>query len=286
MHSLITQYKSSLKNPFAEELIDLAIYRPLAFIFVKVTEPLPLTPNFVSLLAMVAGIGAGIAFAGGTSEAFALGALMFGLSNIFDCSDGMIARLKKNGTKTGRIVDGMVDYIASGAAYIGFAVGMTRAVRCNALHLPCNPWILMLAAIVSTILHSVSSDYYRNAFIRQERPGDTQEDEFIVFSDELARLKEEKGHGFDKLLISAYLKYLGIQKGKRFHGMPSPVAERNVVTPLQAVLWNLIGPSTHISFVILAAILNRPAVFFIFAIGAANVWMVGLFILQIIVKKI
>ena len=157
MPSFITQYKSSLKNPFAEELIDLALYRPLAFIFVKVTEPLPLTPNFVSLLAMVAGIGAGIAFASGTVAAFALGAFMFGLSNILDCSDGMIARLKKNGTKTGRIVDGMVDYIASGAAYIGFAVGMTRAIRCGNLHLPCSPWILMLAAIVSTILHSVSS---------------------------------------------------------------------------------------------------------------------------------
>ena len=81
MPSFITQYKSSLKNPFAEELIDLALYRPLAFIFVKVTEPLPLTPNFVSLLAMVAGIGAGIAFASGTVAAFALGAFMFGLSD-------------------------------------------------------------------------------------------------------------------------------------------------------------------------------------------------------------
>ena len=93
----------------------------------------------------------------------------------------MIARLKKNGTKTGRIVDGMVDYIASGAAYIGFAVGMTRAIRCGNLHLPCSPWILMLAAIVSTILHSVSSDYFRNDFIRQERPGGAQEDQFLLF---------------------------------------------------------------------------------------------------------
>jgi phosphatidylglycerophosphate synthase len=284
--SLIAQYKSSLKNPFAEELIDLAFFRPLAFLFVKVTEPLPLTPNFVSLLAMVVGIGAGIEMAGGTAAAFALGAILFGLSNIFDCSDGMIARLKKNGTKTGRIVDGMVDYIASGAVYIGFAIGMTRAVRYGALHLPFNPWILMLAAVASTILHSISSDYYRNAFIRQERPGGVDEDEFRLMADELARLKTEKGHIVDKLLISIYLRYLAIQKSKCSRVSPSPSSERRqAVTPLQAMLWNLIGPSTHITFVILAAATDRPAIFFIFAIGAANAWMVGLFFLQVIILK-
>ena len=284
--SFIAQYKSSLKNPFAEELIDLAFFRPLAFLFVKVTEPLPLTPNFVSLLAMVVGIGAGIALTGGTVGAFALGAILFGLSNILDCSDGMIARLKKNGTKTGRIVDGMVDYVASGAVYIGFAVGINRAVRYGALHLPFNPWVLMLAAVASTILHSISSDYYRHAFICQERSGSVAEDESRLFADELARLKTEKGHVFDKLLIFIYLRYLAIQKSKSSRVAPSPSSEhRKVVSPLQAVLWNLIGPSTHTTFVILAAAFDRPVIFFIFTIGAANTWMVGLFFLQMIILK-
>ena len=32
--SLITQYRKSLKNPYAEEEIDLVLYRPIAFLFV------------------------------------------------------------------------------------------------------------------------------------------------------------------------------------------------------------------------------------------------------------
>jgi hypothetical protein len=290
MPSLLAQYRSSLKNPFAEELIDLALYRPLAFLFVKATLPLPLTPNFVSLLAMIAGIGAGVALAGGTTGSFITGALLFGLSNILDCSDGMIARLKKNGTMTGRIVDGLVDYVAHGAVYLGFTIGMARAVASHGIVLPCNPWILMVAAGISTILHSISSDYYRNAFIRREkRGGDGDDEEFRLFSQELARLQSGKGHGLDKVLISIYLKYLGVQQRKKSNAAPQSVhpsvPEHKAVTPLQAVLWNLIGPSTHVTFIILAAVLYRPMVFFIFDIAAANVWMIGLFIIQAVVMS-
>ena len=290
MPSLFAQYKSSLKNPFAEELIDLAFYRPLAFLFVKSTLPLPLTPNFVSLLAMIAGIGAGVALSAGTAAGFITGAVLFGLSNILDCSDGMIARLKKNGTMTGRIVDGLVDYVAHGAVYLGFAIGMARAVASHGMELPCNPWILMIAAGISTILHSISSDYYRNAFIRREKRGGGGDDEELrLFSQELARLKSRKGHAVDKVLISIYLKYLGVQQRKKSTAAPSaeqPAAPMHkVVTPLQAVLWNLIGPSTHVSFIILAAVLCRPMIFFIFDIGAANIWMIGLFIIQSFVRN-
>ncbi len=294
MPSLLAQYRSSLKNPFAEELIDLALYRPLAFLFVKATLPLPLTPNFVSLLAMIAGIGAGIALAGGTTGSFITGALLFGLSNILDCSDGMIARLKKNGTMTGRIVDGLVDYVAHGAVYLGFTIGMARAVASHGMVLPCNPWILMVAAGISTILHSISSDYYRNAFIRREKRGGSGDDEeFRLFSQELARLQSGKGHGLDKVLISIYLKYLGVQQRKKSNAPPQPdhssdrpsAPEHKPVTPLQAILWNLIGPSTHVTFIILSAVLYRPMIFFIFDIGAANVWMIGLFVIQGMVKS-
>ena len=88
-HSMVAEFKNSLKNPCAEELIDLFFYRPLAFIFVKSTMALPLTPNRVSVLAMVAGIAAGISLAGGAGKHFLLGGLLFGLSNVLDCADGV-----------------------------------------------------------------------------------------------------------------------------------------------------------------------------------------------------
>ena len=95
------EFKQSLKNFWAEELIDLALFRPLAFLLVKILAPLPITPNQISLAAMICGIAGGCAFAGGSRRLFIIGGLLYGFSTILDCCDGMIARLKKNGPLRG-----------------------------------------------------------------------------------------------------------------------------------------------------------------------------------------
>lgn len=269
--SLYSEFKDSLKNPLCEELADMVLYRPIAFVFVKCILPLPLTPNQVSGLAMAAGIAAGWFLAGGSPLDFIIGGLLFGLSNVLDCADGMIARLKKNGTKTGRIVDGCVDYIASGAVYIGFGIGIAKTAD-----FPWNALALLALAIASTILHSIASDYYRNAFVRRcaGKTADS-DDERLIFSRELERLRREPGRLMEKTLIRIYLHYLSLQSRKP---VTSAAATRSVVSGTDAVLWNLIGPSTHITFFIIAALLNRPSVFFIFTIGAANLWMAALLI--------
>jgi hypothetical protein len=51
------------------------------------------------------------------------------------------------------------------------------------------------------------------------------------------------------------------------------------------VLWNFIGPSTHITFFIIAALLYQPLVFFAFTIGAANLWMAGLLLARALRRK-
>lgn len=283
--SLYSEYRNSLKNPYAEELIDLVFYRPLAFILVKLTLPLPFTPNFISFLAMIFGIMAGVAFSRGSAAAFLTGGLLFGLSNILDCMDGMVARLKKNGTKTGRIVDGMVDYIASIAVYTGLGIGLSQS-GCP-IHLPFNPWLLLIIAGISSILHSISSDKYRNAYILQQKAGGVhpEEDEFLQFGHELARLKKTGGHLVDKFLIMVYLRYLLIQKRKSGNQEAVPASETRLVTPISVVLWNLIGPSTRISAIILAALFYKPIVFFIFTIIMGNVWMLLLYGTEFLQKK-
>ncbi|MBN2188386.1 MAG: CDP-alcohol phosphatidyltransferase family protein [Chitinispirillaceae bacterium] len=264
--SLVSEFRNSLKNPLAEELVDLVFYRPLAFAFVKFTGRLLLTPNQVSFLAMAAGIAAGCFCASGRPQDLIAGGLLFGLSNVLDCADGMIARLKSNGTMTGRIVDGLVDYVASGAVYLGFGIGLAKTAD-----FPAWSLALLALAIASVVLHSIASDNCRNAYIRHST-GKTapDDDERLVFSEELARLQKLKGHLVDKTLVRIYLKYLSVQTGGN---RPSAAASAP-----QVVLWNLIGPSTHITFFIIAALLGRPSIFFAFTIGAANVWMVGLFL--------
>ena len=62
---------------------------------------------------MISGIAAGVSFSRGDYRYFILGGVFYGLANVLDCLDGMIARVKKNGTKTGRLIDGYVDYIVN-----------------------------------------------------------------------------------------------------------------------------------------------------------------------------
>src|SRR3954464_2680836 len=102
--SWLSEYKKSLKMVEVEEYFDLFFYRPLAFVLVKTVYRTSITPNQLTIVAIFIGITCAIIYAQGTAY-FALGALFFALYNIVDCSDGQLARIKKNGTHAGRIVD-------------------------------------------------------------------------------------------------------------------------------------------------------------------------------------
>jgi len=231
---------------------------------------------------MVAGISGGVVFAGGDRLSFLIGALCYGLANILDCCDGMIARLKKNGTMTGRIVDGCTDYIIGAAVYSGFAIGLSRAVHTYGMRLPCNSWILMILATISFAAHAVMSDKFRNAFLLRKRHLDqAPDDESEKFKEELKRLEGIKGSGIDKLLIRVYLRYIRLQSGyfKASHQKKESSGARPL-HPAMVVFWNLIGPSTHVLFLMLSAMLYSPMPFFIYVIGAANLWMIILIIIS------
>jgi hypothetical protein len=281
----LTDYLRSLKAPCAEELVDLAFFRPLGYLFVKAVLPLPVTPNQVSLAAMVFGIAAGLCLARGTPRSLAIGGLLYGLSNVLDCSDGMLARIKKNGTATGRMVDGVVDYVTGAAVFIGLGIGLTRAVHAETLSLPANAWALVAIAALSTALHAVFSDFFRNTYLDQRQSQSAGvESEREKYGAELTRLNAGKGHNVDKVLIRVYLGYLRLQAGRsqsRRNKTPSSMPQR-LIKPSTVVLWNLVGPSTHIFFFMVAAFLNRPMVFFGFVVIAANAWMLVLLLFRIL----
>jgi len=130
---LLQQYKASLKAIEAEETFDLIIYRPLAFLFVKATYGIDLTPNQVSVAAMFIGVLGGVLFGCGSYTCIAAGAACYFLSNVLDCADGQIARLKKNGSRIGRIVDGFIDYVVSISVFLGIAISLTAGVNAGVI---------------------------------------------------------------------------------------------------------------------------------------------------------
>jgi phosphatidylglycerophosphate synthase len=84
----------------------------------------PVTANQVTLASFVLALGAGICFAVGTYWAGLLGALLYYVSSVLDCSDGEVARMKFNDSAFGCWLETAADY----ASYLFVWAGLTAAV--------------------------------------------------------------------------------------------------------------------------------------------------------------
>ncbi|EGL82027.1 CDP-alcohol phosphatidyltransferase [Caldalkalibacillus thermarum TA2.A1] len=70
-----------------------------------------ITPNQLSITSFIIGLAAAFSFYIGSVTALIAGALLYHLSFIIDCMDGKIARLKKNGSMFGMVLDISLDHI-------------------------------------------------------------------------------------------------------------------------------------------------------------------------------
>lgn len=274
----VQEYKQSLKNLHAEEPLDVYFYRPLAFIIVKTFYSTPLTPNHYSLLALLSGIASGYNFLKGTSLGFKWGAFYFLLFAILDCCDGMVARLKKNGSEFGRLIDGAVDYTVNAIVYITLSLGLKKQSFPNEL---IQPWILVFIAGVSKAIHSISYDHYLTEYLSYEK-GDGG---FVVkeIEDLKSRLSDsEKSNDsfLRRLALKLYLGYSSIQAGNQGQALifdPKEYCERNLKS---LKMWSMIGPAVHILVFIVSCILNEPYLLFSYAVIFGNLWLVMMYIYQ------
>lgn len=255
-----------------EEYFDLFFYRPLAFILVKLIYRTNITPNQLTLVAIVFGVLAGFAFAHGTDAYCMYGAILFMLYNVFDCSDGMVARLKKNGTRVGRIIDGFADYIATGAVYIGLIIGHADH------HFSVFWWVLLLVfAAVSNIITCILIDYYRNRFLDYVlQRKSTFEEDMKDFRAEYEAVKKQEGRWFDKLILRIYLKYSAFQgkllakqgAGRQFQTTPEEYYRKNRTA---VRWWVMIGPTAQITVIMICSLIHRFDLFFWIIIGLFNI---------------
>ena len=275
--SWLNEYKSSLKNLHAEEPLDVYLYRPLAFIVVKTFYSFPITPNQYSLMALLSGIASGYNFIKGTSLGFKWGAFYFLIFAILDCCDGMVARLKKNGTEFGRLIDGIVDYLVNTIVYLTLAIGIKKQYSPDLF----QPWVLVIVAGVSKAVHSISYDHYLTEYLSYEK-GDGA---FVVreIEDLKNRLKVSEatnGSFIRRFALKLYLAYSGIQAGNQGRLLvfnSQKYCERN----LRALkMWSFIGPAVHILVFIISCILNEPYLLFTYTIVFGNLWLMMMFIYQ------
>ncbi|HEX9006282.1 MAG TPA: hypothetical protein VF889_03230 [Bacteroidota bacterium] len=95
-------YSSSVKSDISDELINTLLLRPLAGFLVRALYPTPVTPNEVTVAAIVAGLCSAGLYAVGGALATAAAGLVLTLKDILDSADGQLARAKALYSRRGR----------------------------------------------------------------------------------------------------------------------------------------------------------------------------------------
>jgi phosphatidylglycerophosphate synthase len=264
-----------------EEILDLIIFRPPAFLLVKLIYQTSITPNQITWVSLFFGVFGAFLITFGTASAYTLAAICFIIYNILDCSDGQLARLQNSGTLTGRIVDGFADYIVAITSYL--AIGVGYASNTND---PFFYWTLTVLAGFSNALHSFALDYYRNQFLDYalDRKSILGED-LEQFETEYKRFITVKKWSLDRLLIWIYLKYSRIQislSSKQDQSQTRIYDPKDYYNKNKRMihLWTYIGPTTELTFMIVCAFINRWDIFLWGMVTIGTIYTLILYIIQ------
>ena len=151
--------EATYKAREVEGWIDIHFYRRLGLQLAHLCRRVGLTPIAVTLLGGIFGIAAGHLYYYRDLTANVVGMVLHVIANLFDNADGQLARLTNSGSRTGRVVDSVVDHIIFINIYVHLGL------RCLSDHGFLFVLLLTFGAGVSHALQSAAADYYRNGFL-------------------------------------------------------------------------------------------------------------------------
>ena len=208
-------YQASIKSMDTEEFLDLWFYRPLGFRCALFFRKYGIHPNVITIISIFLGVGAGVCFAQESLRWNILGILLLIWANLYDSTDGQLARITGQKTRWGRILDGF-----AGDCWF-FCIYFAIAVRETFQPIPFAPeheWGVIIWIMVSFSgfwVHGSQcqlADYYRNIhlYFTNEKNGNE-------FHNSTAVKKEYKetpwrGNFFWKIFLNAYIAYVGNQE--------------------------------------------------------------------------
>lgn len=205
--SLKAEYRSSLKSSDTEENIDLAFYRPIGFAWACLFRKLGITPNAVTIASIFIGVAAGICFYPTDIWINLLGMLLLIWANSYDSADGQLARLTKQYSRLGRILDGASGDFWFASIYIAIALRTNATVPFFMEH----QWIIWAVAVAAGLCHAkqaATADYYRqfHLFFLKGAAG-SELDSSAQLKEDLERLKAEGASPFRRIALSTYYNY-------------------------------------------------------------------------------
>ncbi|MDD9939147.1 MAG: CDP-alcohol phosphatidyltransferase family protein [Myxococcales bacterium] len=272
-------FESLLKSRDVEDPVNLWVHRPLAYAFVALIYRTPLTPNMVTLMAMLVGIAAGVLWFRGGPEEMVWGGVLLWLSAILDGADGILARAKQQFSEMGRALDGSADSIVALATVAGAFYHLWTTQGSVSLI------VLAAAAIASAVLHIELYDYYKESYMQMTDPAwDGHPERLDEVEARLPRLREQ---GAGLATRFAMHMYIGLVTGQaRVVRLTNPWGLRHEETytvsaesvesyrrhnrwPIR--LWAMVSLAPHSYLMAICGMLDQLEVYLWLRLGAMNV---------------
>jgi len=273
---------STLKSQDTEEFIDIRFYRPIGYRWALLFARLGVHPNAVTLASMAIGIASGVCFYFTDLWINILGMALLVWANTYDSADGQLARMTKQSSQFGRILDGFCGDVWFIAIY---------AAICLRLMPEWGWWIWLLASVAAWChsKQSAAADYYRNAhlfFLKGEQGSELADSETLL--NEYKLMRNERGF---LPTLPAYF-YYSYTKGqeewtKQFMRMRRALhdkyrsaipdtfraAFREKSLPLMKYA-NMLSFNTRIIVLFISLIINMPWIYFVFELTVLNLMLV------------
>ncbi len=116
---MIEGFKKTLKSSETEDWLDYRFVRPLSYLWACLFARLDIHPNTVTILSMIIGAASCIFYAHGSYYYEGTYGLMMNIiaillliwADIYDCTDGQLARMTGKKSQMGRILDGAAGFV-------------------------------------------------------------------------------------------------------------------------------------------------------------------------------
>lgn len=211
LKKLREEYRGSLKSSDTEEWFDLIFYRPIGFAWAVAARSLGIHPNAITIASIFIGIGAGVAFYFDNIWINLVGMFLLIWANSYDSADGQLARMTKQYSRLGRILDGVSSDIWFVAIYI--AICMRENVTSE--FFIAHKWAIWIIGLVAGICHAqqaAMADIYRqfHLFFLKGKGGSELEDAGALWKKyhELTWSRDF----FGKLVMLFYVNYTRTQE--------------------------------------------------------------------------
>ena len=261
-----------------EGVLDLYFYRKIGFQLAKLFDQIGMSPVGVTLVGGVFGILAGHLYFYQNFAVNLLGMILQIVSNAFDNADGQLARLQNRESRTGRILDGLVDYVVWLGVYVHVVLRYVAGGGTEAI------WLVALLAMASHATQSAAADYARHAYLHFAKNRRELESSAQVEAEPALGLWSKLLRGLYSNLVwrqeklSPALTKLRDEVGRDFsHQIPDWLRSRyedNAQPTLK--WWRLFMANTRMGFLFLFLLIGQPVWFFWIEITIFNALLIYL----------